>query len=93
MRKDGVKNGNEGKNKIRSCALLAFLNKEGGWDKVKNLLIEAIDTDEVEIYMNIVNLREVYYDRLRLDDSGKLDEFLAWAFPNKNRGRFPHPLP
>jgi PIN domain nuclease of toxin-antitoxin system len=65
---------------LDACALLAFLNKEDGWDKVKDLLIEAIDTGEVEIYMSIVNLLEVYYDRLRLDDNEKLSEFLAWAF-------------
>jgi PIN domain nuclease of toxin-antitoxin system len=65
---------------LDACALLAFLNKEDGWDKVKALLIETIDSGEVEIYMSIVNLLEVYYDRLRLDDNEKLGEFLTWAF-------------
>jgi PIN domain nuclease of toxin-antitoxin system len=54
---------------LDACALLAFLNKEDGWDKVTDLLTEAIDTGEVEIYMSIVNLLEIYYDRLHLEDS------------------------
>jgi PIN domain nuclease of toxin-antitoxin system len=65
---------------LDACALIAFLNKEAGWDKVRSLLIEAVNTGKVEIYMNAVNLLEVYYDRLRLQDSKKLNKFRTWAF-------------
>jgi PIN domain nuclease of toxin-antitoxin system len=71
-----------------ACALIAFLNKEAGWDKVRSLLIEAVTTGKVEIYMNVVNLLEVYYDRLRLQDSPKLTEFRAWAFDGPMKIRY-----
>jgi PIN domain nuclease of toxin-antitoxin system len=65
---------------LDACALLAFLNREDGWEKVKDLLFQASDATGVQIYMNAVNLLEVYYDRLRLSDSIKIDEFLSHAF-------------
>jgi PIN domain nuclease of toxin-antitoxin system len=65
---------------LDACALLAFLNKEDGWEKVRDLLIEAADAGDTQVCMNSVNLLEVYYDRLRLDSAFKLGEFLMCAF-------------
>jgi predicted nucleic acid-binding protein len=62
------------------CALLAFLNKEDGWRTVRELLIEAASTDDAPVYMNSVNLLEVYYDRLRLNDASRLNVFVMIAF-------------
>jgi predicted nucleic acid-binding protein len=65
---------------LDACALLAFLNKEDGWEKVSALLNEAACAGNTRIAMNCINLIEVYYDRLRLDDAHKLSEFLMAAF-------------
>jgi PIN domain nuclease of toxin-antitoxin system len=35
-----------------ACALIAYFAKENGADKVKNLLRDAIDDENVTIYMN-----------------------------------------
>jgi PIN domain nuclease of toxin-antitoxin system len=79
---------------LDACALLAFLNKEEGWEKVRELLIEAADAGDTQVCMNSVNLLEVYYDRLRLDDAFKRDEFLMCAFesPIQIIDTFPRPL-
>ncbi|MDR1147521.1 MAG: PIN domain-containing protein [Spirochaetaceae bacterium] len=79
---------------LDACALLAFLNKEDGWEKVRELLTEAVDAGETQVYMNSINLLEVYYDRLRLDDAFKLGEFLMCAFesPIQIIDTFPRPL-
>ena len=48
---------------LDACALIAVLNKEQGAESVKNLLEH--DGIDIEIYMSIVNLLEVYYGLLR----------------------------
>jgi PIN domain nuclease of toxin-antitoxin system len=60
---------------LDACALFAFLNKEGGWEKVRALLVEAAGAGNIQVFMNSANLIEVYYDRLRLDDALKLGRF------------------
>jgi PIN domain nuclease of toxin-antitoxin system len=65
---------------LDACALLAFLNKEDGWEKVRKLLVEAAHAGDTQVYMNSVNLLEVYYDRLRLGDTLRLSEFFTLAF-------------
>ncbi|MDR1149844.1 MAG: PIN domain-containing protein [Spirochaetaceae bacterium] len=79
---------------LDACALLAFLNKEDGWEKVRGLLTEAVDSGDTQVCMNSVNLLEVYYDRLRLDNAFKLGEFLMCAFESPIRiiDTFPRPL-
>jgi PIN domain nuclease of toxin-antitoxin system len=64
---------------LDACALLAFLNKEDGWEKVMGLLTEAI-AGNAQVSMHSINLIEVYYDRLRLGDARKLDAFILAAF-------------
>jgi PIN domain nuclease of toxin-antitoxin system len=70
----------EAKYVFDACALLALLNREAGWEKVRDLLIQASNTQDVHIYMSVVNLLEVYYDRLRIGDEAKVGEFLNYAF-------------
>jgi hypothetical protein len=45
---------------LDSFALLAFLNKEGGFEKVRSLLRVAVSTRE-PLFMNEINIGEVYY--------------------------------
>jgi len=49
---------------LDACALLAFLRQEIGWEIIKDLLCKAV-RKEVKLYMNIVNLVEVFYYRIR----------------------------
>ena len=56
-----------------ACALLAFINDEIGADKVEEML-EKAQNGEIEIYMNIVNLLEIYYGIYREEGSHKADE-------------------
>jgi len=45
---------------LDSCALLAFYQKEKGADKIKKFLQQA-SQGKREIYLNLVNLGEIYY--------------------------------
>jgi predicted nucleic acid-binding protein len=49
---------------LDACALIAYYNKENGFEKIKNVLSEAVDGD-ADIVIHRVNLFEVYYDLLR----------------------------
>ena len=53
-----------GKYVIDACALLAFFYREEGFDIVKSVLKRA-DAGDSKVYMNKLNLLEVYYDVLR----------------------------
>ena len=48
------------KSLLDSFAMLAFLNKESGFEKVRSLLREAKSSDE-PLIMNEMNIGEVYY--------------------------------
>jgi PIN domain nuclease of toxin-antitoxin system len=48
---------------LDACALLALIKKEKGYQKVDQLLQECVH-GEIVLYLNSVNLLEVYYDRL-----------------------------
>jgi len=52
---------------LDACALLAFFYRENGFDVVQSVLNQA-DVGKAEIYMNKLNLLEVYYDILRSKD-------------------------
>lgn len=60
---------------LDACALLAFYNKEEGADVVVDLLAKA-KQKEITIYINAVNLIEVYYDRIRVEGSEKADDII-----------------
>lgn len=49
---------------LDACALIAVLNKENGAESVKEILEQA-KTESVSVYMNTLNLLEVYYGVLR----------------------------
>jgi predicted nucleic acid-binding protein len=48
---------------LDACAILALIKKEKGWHNVDRLLQECVK-GEIRLYLNSVNLLEVYYDRL-----------------------------
>jgi predicted nucleic acid-binding protein len=64
---------------LDACAQLAQLNEEPGAGIVDNLM-ERGKTGEIELFINAVQLLEVYYDRCRMkgiEDAGK---FLEQAY-------------
>jgi predicted nucleic acid-binding protein len=48
-----------------TCALIALFNEEEGADVIADLITQA-NTREAHIYMNVVQVLEVYYDRIRV---------------------------
>jgi len=49
---------------LDACAVLAFYDKEQGWETVLGLLDRA-ERGEINAGIHSVNLTEVYYDRIR----------------------------
>jgi predicted nucleic acid-binding protein len=45
---------------VDTSAFITFLEKEDGYEKVKSLLVDAIDNN-VELFASVVTLIEVYY--------------------------------
>ena len=44
---------------LDACALIAYFAKENGAVNVKNILRDAIDDDDIVVFMNKTNLLEV----------------------------------
>jgi len=59
---------------LDACALAAFFNDEKGADIVQSILLEA-DESKVQVYMNKLNLFEVYYGIRREESHQKAEEF------------------
>jgi PIN domain nuclease of toxin-antitoxin system len=51
---------------LDAYALLAFINKEAGWERVRDLL-EKAEAGEINVLMNAINVHEVYYKKLHKD--------------------------
>ena len=60
---------------IDACALIALINREPGYEVVRELLKKA-EAGSVNVYMHIVNLCEVYYDCLRSSGTKIADALL-----------------
>lgn len=60
---------------LDACALIAFLNNEEGADKVDITLLKALKEDCV-VYINKINILEVYYGVFREEGKGKAEEIL-----------------
>ncbi len=56
-----------------ACALIAFMNDEEGSDEVERILEEAIDGN-IEIFMNKINIFEIYYGVYRKEGQDTADE-------------------
>ncbi len=60
---------------LDAFAMLAFLNKESGFEKVKALLRKAARSKE-PLLMNEINIGEVYYMTAKDRSPAQADEFL-----------------
>jgi predicted nucleic acid-binding protein len=60
---------------LDACALIAFLAKESGYEKIRNLLREAVDKNII-IKMNQINLLEVYYGMIKVYDQNTANNIL-----------------
>lgn len=60
---------------LDSFAILAFLNKESGFEKVKSLLREAERSKE-PLLMNEINIGEVYYMTAKARSHEQAEDFL-----------------
>jgi len=63
---------------LDACALAAFFNDEEGADVVQGILVEA-DEAKAQIFMNKLNLFEVYYGIRRDDGHQKAEDFYDMA--------------
>jgi predicted nucleic acid-binding protein len=63
---------------LDACALIAFLDREPGWEKVHALVMRAA-TGDILLYMHIVNLLEVYYGVWRDDGPEAAQEILDYV--------------
>jgi PIN domain nuclease of toxin-antitoxin system len=61
---------------LDACALIAYFAKENGADNVKNIFRDAIDDENITIFINKINLLEVYYKIIKVYDMKKADEML-----------------
>jgi uncharacterized protein len=58
---------------LDACALIALINNEQGADRVEEVLREALD-GSIEVYMNKINVYEIYYGIYREEGRTKADE-------------------
>jgi len=61
---------------LDACALIAFLNDEDGADKVEDTLLKALKEDCI-VYINKINILEVYYGVFREEGKDKAEEILV----------------
>jgi predicted nucleic acid-binding protein len=64
---------------LDACALLALFNNEQGADIVEDLMKRCL-AGKIQLYISVVQLLEVYYDRLRVKGLDFADNFLAEAY-------------
>jgi predicted nucleic acid-binding protein len=62
---------------LDACALLTFFNDEEGVEIIEEIFQKA-EKKQITVYMSIINLLEVYYDRLRTSQDDKIDEFIEF---------------
>ena len=61
---------------LDACALIACFSKEDGSEAVKNILRNAIDDGSTKVFINKINLLEVYYDVIKAYDEKEADKML-----------------
>lgn len=61
---------------LDACALIAFLEDEEGADKVEDILRKS-RRNECAIYMNKLNILEIYYGIFREDSKEKAEKTLS----------------
>jgi predicted nucleic acid-binding protein len=63
---------------LDACALLTFFNDEEGVEIIESIL-EKAEKGQVSVCISIINLLEVYYDRLRTGKDFETNEFIAFT--------------
>ena len=61
---------------LDACALIAYFTKENGAENIKELFKQAIDDTNTSVYMNKINLLEVYYDVIKSYDEQTANNML-----------------
>jgi predicted nucleic acid-binding protein len=61
---------------LDACALITLINREEGCEKVNELFVRAY-YGELELYISVVNMIEVFYEYIRSDGLEKASEILA----------------
>jgi predicted nucleic acid-binding protein len=61
---------------LDACALIAYFGKEKGAEAVKNILRNAIDDGNTKVFINKINLLEVYYDVIKAYNEQEADKML-----------------
>lgn len=61
---------------LDSSALLAYLNREDGWEQVRALLEKALH-EEVEVLLHHIHLGEIYYAFYRKAGAPRAEEVLG----------------
>ncbi|MDR3000324.1 MAG: type II toxin-antitoxin system VapC family toxin [Fibromonadaceae bacterium] len=64
---------------LDACALIALLNRESGYEEINHLLLKA-ELGEISVCINLVNLLEVYYDRIKISNLERADIFLETIY-------------
>jgi PIN domain nuclease of toxin-antitoxin system len=62
---------------LDACALIAYFGKEKGADIVKNILKDVIDDRDTKVFINKINLLEVYYDIIKVYDDQEAERMLG----------------
>ena len=60
---------------LDACALIAYFTKESGAENIKEIFKDAIDSD-TRVFMNKINLLEVYYDVIKNYDEQTANNML-----------------
>jgi PIN domain nuclease of toxin-antitoxin system len=61
---------------LDACALIAYFGKEDGAETVKNILRDAIADGDTKVFINKINLLEVYYDVIKAYDEQEADKMV-----------------
>ena len=69
------------KNLLDSFAMLSYLNREVGFEKVRDIMADA-EKAENPVFMNEVNIGEVYYILFRKRGREKAEYFLDTILPS-----------
>ena len=61
---------------LDACALIAYFAGETGSENIKAIFKEAIDSKNTKVFINKINLLEVYYDVIRNYDEQEAERML-----------------
>ena len=65
---------------LDACALIAYFSKENAAEVIKEIFKQVIDDNNTKVYMNKINLLEVYYDTIKRSNKEKADKMLEFIY-------------